>query len=388
MIFGSMMLEIAISLFFVYLLLSLLCSAVNEWIAGYLTLRGKTLRTGIASLLADPVLAHLLDVSNLADKFYDHPLINRLGQHQGAGLPSYIPGHDFARAALDMLLQETHTPRPATAAGLYQTVRDTLANLADKGSDLSRTLLLLVEEAGFDPRKAQDAAQKLQELQAWRQKLSSLTTDSASGSVSEIATVIQKTISELESSLRQTETEIEATWQKALGNVETYFDDAMQRVSGWYKRRIQRFLFFIAIALVLLLNVDTLEMVSQITTNATLRSTLVAAATNSTDELAQVVDALRPTPTADGTETQPAPATEQDAGATVQERLQALEALKDLGLPIGWHGLPQGVGAWLFKLLGLTVTAIAVSFGAPFWFDLLNKLVNLRMTGKKPEGST
>lgn len=51
MIFGSMMLEIAIRLFFVYLLLSLLCSAVNESIAGYLTLRGKTWRTRIISLL-------------------------------------------------------------------------------------------------------------------------------------------------------------------------------------------------------------------------------------------------------------------------------------------------------------------------------------------------
>ncbi len=112
MIFGSTMLEIAISLFFVYLLLSLLCSALNEWMAGYLKLRGKTLRTGITSLLADPVLARLLNVSDLADKFYAHPLIDRLGQHQGAGLPSYIPGHDFAQTALDLLLQETEDAAP------------------------------------------------------------------------------------------------------------------------------------------------------------------------------------------------------------------------------------------------------------------------------------
>jgi hypothetical protein len=28
---------------------------------------------------------------------------------------------------------------------------------------------------------------------------------------------------------------------------------------------------------------------------------------------------------------------------------------------------------------------MAASLGAPFWFDLLNKLVNLRIAGKPPE---
>jgi len=40
---------------------------------------------------------------------------------------------------------------------------------------------------------------------------------------------------------------------------------------------------------------------------------------------------------------------------------------------------------WVLKIFGLLVTAYAVSFGAPLWFDLLNKLVNMRLAGKKPE---
>jgi hypothetical protein len=36
------------------------------------------------------------------------------------------------------------------------------------------------------------------------------------------------------------------------------------------------------------------------------------------------------------------------------------------------------------KIIGLLITTIAVSFGAPFWFELLNKLVNLRMAGRNP----
>ena len=35
--------------------------------------------------------------------------------------------------------------------------------------------------------------------------------------------------------------------------------------------------------------------------------------------------------------------------------------------------------------LGWLITAFAVSMGAPFWFDLLNKFVNIRASGKAPE---
>jgi hypothetical protein len=41
----------------------------------------------------------------------------------------------------------------------------------------------------------------------------------------------------------------------------------------------------------------------------------------------------------------------------------------------------------LISLPGWLVTAMAASLGAPFWFDILNKLVNLRVGGKPPEQS-
>ena len=37
------------------------------------------------------------------------------------------------------------------------------------------------------------------------------------------------------------------------------------------------------------------------------------------------------------------------------------------------------------NILGWLITALAVSLGAPFWFDLLNRLVKLRGTGTKPK---
>ena len=39
---------------------------------------------------------------------------------------------------------------------------------------------------------------------------------------------------------------------------------------------------------------------------------------------------------------------------------------------------------WLLKFAGLAITALAISQGAPFWFDLLQKVVNLRLAGDAP----
>ena len=65
-----------------------------------------------------------------------------------------------------------------------------------------------------------------------------------------------------------------------------------------------------------------------------------------------------------------------------------------LGLPLGWEwhesaGLTDdsrdlrgnNVTDWLTKLMGIAITAAAVSFGAPFWFDLLKRLVSIRGSG-------
>jgi hypothetical protein len=45
-------------------------------------------------------------------------------------------------------------------------------------------------------------------------------------------------------------------------------------------------------------------------------------------------------------------------------------------------------GAWITKFAGWVLTALAVTLGAPFWFDLLNRLVNLRSSGRRPVAST
>lgn len=48
-----------------------------------------------------------------------------------------------------------------------------------------------------------------------------------------------------------------------------------------------------------------------------------------------------------------------------------------------WFILWAHPRSWM-RFLGFLLTALAISIGAPFWFDLLNKLVNIRIAGAKP----
>src|SRR5207244_10742614 len=60
-----------------------------------------------------------------------------------------------------------------------------------------------------------------------------------------------------------------------------------------------------------------------------------------------------------------------------------VETISAVSLPIGWTEFPKR-DQWLTMTLGWLITAFAVSMGAPFWFDLLHNVVNVRASGKAP----
>jgi hypothetical protein len=150
-------------------------------------------------------------------------------------------------------------------------------------------------------------------------------------------------------------------------SIEKWFDDAMDRVSGWYKRKAQLIILGLAVVICFALNVDTFAIANGLYRDTALRTSLVVAAE---------AQAQQPIPG----EAEP----ELDVSELSGE-------LSELGLPIGWsaqdgdaRGVPSDFVGWIVKLLGVLFTALAVALGAPFWFELLNRLVNLRSTGKQP----
>lgn len=75
----------------------------------------------------------------------------------------------------------------------------------------------------------------------------------------------------------------------------------------------------------------------------------------------------------------------------VRQIVQSYNILVDLGIPLGWSGdnVPACTpGFWdlligiLMKIAGILITAAAVSMGAPFWFDILKRLSLMKKATK------
>lgn len=145
---------------------------------------------------------------------------------------------------------------------------------------------------------------------------------------------------------------------RAQANLEAWFNSSMDRVSGWYKRRTQNIIFVVGLVLTIALNADTVKVATSLAQDDALRRVVVAEA----ESVARDKD--RPP-------------------AEVSARYQEV---KSLGFPIGWQGWP-GAREAAGHIPGWLMTAFAISLGAPFWFDVLNKFMVVRSTVKPREKS-
>ncbi len=152
--------------------------------------------------------------------------------------------------------------------------------------------------------------------------------------------------------------------------IEEWFNDSMDRVTGWYKRNTQIWVVCIAIVITVLSNADTLQISRRLWTDPVVRNKVVAEAQNR---------AKKPPPTVEYPDKDEPTDPKVAEGDTVS--VQERELLTEL---LGWQGKTFSMADLPGHLLGWLLTILAVSLGAPFWFDLLNKLINIRSAGKSP----
>ena len=183
------------------------------------------------------------------------------------------------------------------------------------------------------------------------------------------------------------------------GKIENWFDSNMDRVGGYLKTTYTRpFTFLVAAVTALALNADSIAIAKYLYNNPDARAKVAASAYAAAhdDKYQQQVDALkRSLPAAKNDTTV---ATLQQLTDSLNEKWKELNiakaALEDNSIPLGWSSVEckdkQGWNAVLFvlgKFAGLFATFLAITMGAPFWFDVLNKVSNLRGTGTKPQES-
>ena len=175
-------------------------------------------------------------------------------------------------------------------------------------------------------------------------------------------------------------------FDKLKANVETWYDDAMDRLSGDYKRYAHTFALIFGLIVAVVFNVNSVTIGKTLWTDPARRAAIVAIASNY---------AKQTPPSQSGSQAVPG---QSDDLAKQSEAAQ--EVLDKLPVPIGWS-VPEGHttfdviiatifakdGSGLWAVLGWIATALAVSLGAPFWFDTLQKLFNVRGAGPKPARS-
>ena len=155
--------------------------------------------------------------------------------------------------------------------------------------------------------------------------------------------------------------------------VEDWYDDHMDRVSGWYVKHTQKVLIIIGLILAILWNVDSLRLARAFSCNAALRTSVSAFKAGTADKpneavVKSVIDAVPL-------------GWDFSIKDSVPERSLVCDAVSSAPAV-------QITFLWLLlKIIGLVLTAVALSQGANFWFDALSKLTRVRDAGKKPDTS-
>ena len=373
----SPLLEISLGLLFLFTLFSVLVSAANEVIVAFFKSRSASLWDGVLTLFHND--------EKLRAKFFDHPLIKSLEPPKSIGfvlnsarrnIPSYIDPRTFAVVLLDLL----KNPRGLLEA-LQRELTQTLAAVrTGDASALARAEAQLRMLAGQVDTSTTSGAQLAADIQHVCASFSNATTNAAvliAAADSALARLPGHQRTVLTACIKETAPKLEGTLttlaDSAAGSIEAFRDEiegwfrqGMDSVSGWYKRWTQAVQFGLALALAALVNIDVIRIAAALQADAQLRHAAAAHAM----EVARTV----PPPTV----------AQGDSQAQYRDALTKLNATT---LPMGWEG--NSVRYFyehpFWVVFGWLIAAVAASFGAPFWFDLLKRVANLRGAEPNPE---
>ena len=316
------MLDVAIGLFFIYLILSLLVSGIQELIATVLEWRAKQLKEAIQIILGDNEAndPSAKQAQKIANELWNHPLIRSLNQRKilrGSVGPSYISSKMFAATLLEIIQTDYDFNASGTIDDIVESIK---------------------ENKKLDP-----------EIQR---------------RIYSIALIAQRTASGSENGIKSLEKEIRL-----------WFDQSMERASGVYNRNVKGFTFLIGLVVTLAINADTFYLVQRLNNDAALRSSVNQIATKYVAE-------------------------------NKEPSLDKLNSyLDNITMPLGWSTMEQfnkqvnprdpaksKLGDWVLGIIklifGWLLSAGAIAMGAPFWFDLLGKFINVRNAGQVPESKS
>ncbi|MEH1968122.1 hypothetical protein [Nostoc sp.] len=375
--------DITLGLVFIYLILSLLASEIQELIATLLQWRAKHLKTSIELLLAggsESEKSDIIHAINLVQKLYNDPLINTLNQQakdkvekhfreitknpdkkviEKQSGPSYLPSETFAITLLDTL----KIPQ--------------LINYVKHPSEDAKTNLYMILASYKELKKGINnptsaSYQRIKEIYGdIDENFINFVNDELPN---EVPNNLIKSLGVIAQRSRIKVGDLTEEMNQFKNEVETWFDRSMDRASGVYKRNAKGVAILIGILVALLTNTDTFHLIKRLSQDSVIRSTITQSASQKIDYI-------------------------NDSEA----RKEIEKLLGNASIPIGWQNINQQFElldttesnrvyiriSQVFKLIcGWIVSGLAIAMGAPFWFDILNKVINVRNAGPKPAAYT
>lgn len=186
-------------------------------------------------------------------------------------------------------------------------------------------------------------------------------------------------------------TETSGDFLKLKEKIGKWFDEAQEGLIASFKKKLQLWIFIIAVIIVGATNADTLRLATYLYNNPGAAEAIADKAEMFVKDSAVIRNIL------DDYSTNSDSSANLEQNEIVERIDKNLESLRELNeevkeskIPIGWTEEEiDTLEDWaiLKKIGGLLLTIFAVSLGSPFWFDVLNKLSNLRSSGSKPKST-
>ena len=364
--FSSNILDIAVTLGFTYLLLALIVSTVTEIFNTVMQRRSIYLRQGLKALFdnvdsnknkaeSNPVFEYVMESPFIKILTREPPRtvgwLVKWGilKIDDAKFPSYISPNALALAVIDKMKLEDFD---------YDSIKKRIESLSltVKKEETKKENEIKVDEP--ENKNKEDNLSKIKDL---------------------LKTILDNSVTKDKILLLNNFTK----------GIEKTFNDCMDRASGIYKRKSQWITFIISFIVVLLINVDTLRIVKSLQTNKDMLQNAVTIATSTYSQFdpKRYNDSLNSGATeGEMTSLEVKGGDESDVLLTINKNKNDIDVimnkLKETNIPIGWDSKPK----WndISNIIGWLISIIAIYLGAPFWFDVLNKVTNLRGAGTKP----
>ena len=314
--FNSQPLSVVLGLIFIYLIYSLLGSLITEIIATNFQIRNFVLKHAIKKMLNDSAPSKERSFGSF---FFKHPLIKALATGNFISRsPSYIKSETFSKVVLDLLRGKTIMAGESSCLAIEHSINTcTIAWKADEAGPVTI---------------AGDTKDYMQSIWA----------------------------------------DSQGDTDKFRSLLEQWFNEMMDRATGWYKKYTQFILFVVGLSIAIIFNIDTVAIATKLHDNPALQEKVVGMAGTYLEKHPESAEIIQAEINADTTGKNPKRFDTllfKRAGEILDNEVEQSNNLLGLGWDKGME--KTAIPGWI-------LTALAISFGAPFWFDLLNKLMQFR----------